>query len=692
MEAAQSMIDFYVRDKRGLTCDEPDYPYAAFGLYNDFEVLLRFETSTTLAKSTELLIRKGGTATEQAIELVASIARVSEPVLEDVIQVMPYTDPGTFLTKVLDYECGMASFTYELLCWTITDTKKYVKILVMDDVSPIAKAIIARSSERLKRAVEDYPQLLLQKTFGLTVLHLSVGWPEGLRYLLQTGARAEIDTPHDVSLIARGRFNLAWPFSYAAAQQCSQSLELLLDAGCDLYPEDPQTGKLAEALSCAFEATSIQCARVFASRMARRKEELFALARSRLDDIRVQLSSLNDDGRQTILAAIENGNNTNPTRLDTKAPERRFPEQWVSSFVFECLQRARVPVHGWLKPCEYADHDVYQLPGVPLDFFPIFEEYGFTGYNEADIHGLRPIMDESRSVYCLSLSPHESIWNMLPWLVKHQCLDFKPTYARNQILRSIRGMGDLLNEHATGWHYLALKIVTCTWGLHGLGGHWSALRVTTDLVATIVEGDDATRHRDSCICLCHHVSTSSRTEPRSKVESRIGCSPFSVLCKNYFEDLGTGGGHPHDFRHCLFQHGRNSRLKYDYHASGDGETSAATRVPTWQLEFLRLLTFEALEMTHTCCEARPFISPSLRKGIFRRSRSANPVKDSRRRQLIELMKGFEEQLGRGNGSARDLEKFIFGPWQARVSALYDVDDEEVKAMEQFLGGKVRTSK
>lgn len=567
----------------------------------------------------------------------------------------------------------------------------------MDDVSPIAKAIITRSSERLKRAVEDYPQLLLQKTFGLTVLHLSIGWPEGLQYLLQTEARAEIDTPDDISLITnRGRFNLAWPFSYAAAQQCSQSLELLLDAGCNLHPKNPQTGKPTKALSCAFEATSVQCARVFASRMARRKEELFALARSRLDDIRVQLSSMKEDDRRTILAVIENVTDISPARLDTKAPERRFSENLICGLVSECLQRAQVPLHGWLKPCEFLNNDVYHHFGFPLEFFPIFEDYGFMGYNEPDKYGLRPIMNELRSPFCLSSTPIESIRNMLPWLVEHQCLDLKPTDG----IEKPYGGEILLNEHVTGWHYLALTIVTCTSGYLGLGG-WSTLRATTDLLATIAEGDDATRHRDSCMCLCNHPSTSSRTEQRGMVERLSGCSPFSLLCRNYFEDEMTRYSHPHHFRHCVFQHGQNSRLEYNCHASGDGETSPATQVPTWQLELLRLLTFEALDMKHTCCQAQRVEPGFMRKGIFHRGRNlgekrqqlrADPAEESRGRQLQELMLEFEEQLGKGNGSARDLEKFIFGPWQARVAALYDVDDKEVKAMEQFLGRKVRTSK
>lgn len=126
IEAAQSMIDFYVRDKKGLNCDEPDPHTTATSLYPRF--LSKIQTSTTLAKSTDLLIRYEGTATDPAIELVASIARASEPVLKDVIRMIPYTDPGAFLTKVLDYESGMSLFIYESFRWIITDTKNILNL------------------------------------------------------------------------------------------------------------------------------------------------------------------------------------------------------------------------------------------------------------------------------------------------------------------------------------------------------------------------------------------------------------------------------------------------------------------------------------------------------------------------------------------------------------------------------------
>lgn len=111
MAAAKFMIDFYVCDYSGLTCDEQD-PHSDYTYDEDFS-LKSFQTSTTLGKSALILARYAGRAPETAVELVASIAQASDPVLEDVIRIIPYTDSSRFLTHVLAYESCMSSFTQE---------------------------------------------------------------------------------------------------------------------------------------------------------------------------------------------------------------------------------------------------------------------------------------------------------------------------------------------------------------------------------------------------------------------------------------------------------------------------------------------------------------------------------------------------------------------------------------------------
>lgn len=146
----------------------------------------------------------------------------------------------------------------------------------MDSISPLVRAILIRSYMDLDSAIKRSPESLVEKTYGLTVLHLSVGWPAGLSLLLKTSAKSLIDTREDVS-----RTDLSWPFSYAAAKQCPQSLDILLQAGCSLFPYFDQRRAPLQykscrnyALSCALEVTSAECAKVFARHIALRQKEV----------------------------------------------------------------------------------------------------------------------------------------------------------------------------------------------------------------------------------------------------------------------------------------------------------------------------------------------------------------------------------------------------------------------------------
>ncbi|GAW16766.1 hypothetical protein ANO14919_062030 [Xylariales sp. No.14919] len=257
VDVAISMIRFYI--ETGLTCEERDATLYGFGLGR---MVGYMDTFTTLAKSTILLLPSGSKTTDQSPRLVSYIASASDPVVEDVIKMIPYADPGHFFTQIIDHET------------------------CVEKISPVAKAILIRSLTDLESAIRLSPESLLERTQGLTVLHLSIGWPPGLSFLLGTNANLLLDTPDDIYKTTPGRLSLAWPFSYAAASHCVESLDLLLQAGCSLYPKDPERGNETGALSYALEVTSTERAEVFARHMARRRRELFALARSNI--VRIQ--------------------------------------------------------------------------------------------------------------------------------------------------------------------------------------------------------------------------------------------------------------------------------------------------------------------------------------------------------------------------------------------------------------------
>ncbi|RWA09908.1 hypothetical protein EKO27_g5218 [Xylaria grammica] len=298
--------------------------------------------------------------------------------------------------------------------------------------------VLTPNMSDLESAIRLSPESLLERTQSLTVLHLSVGWPPGLSFLLGTNANLLLDTPDDISKTTRGRVSLSWPFSYASANHCVQSLDLLLEAGCNLYPKDPERGKEIGALSCALEVTSTECAEVFARHMARRRWELFALARSNIVRIQSSFSRLgiSENMRKELIATIvATEHRSDPGQLGSDATEPVQPvcvsEHDTNTFVVLALDQVEIQVPVSLRPSELVDHDIYQLLELPFVFFPIFERHGFAGYNEPNKYGLRPIMNSFRSSYCLSrASLGKEIQDVLPWLIQHSCLDTRP--ARNQ--------------------------------------------------------------------------------------------------------------------------------------------------------------------------------------------------------------------------------------------------------------------
>ncbi|KAI3396117.1 hypothetical protein diail_448 [Diaporthe ilicicola] len=543
-EQSNNHLQLYV--ETGLTCDERDTYYVTTAASSQPGFSPLIETSTTLAKSASLLFPFGGRASDQSVRLVASIIQASDPLIEDVVRVMPYVDPG------------------------------------MENVTPLVRAILLRSLDDLKSAIRLSLESLLVKTDGLTVLYLSVGWPLGLSFLLETDARLLLDTPDNSLENGWGsRANRAWPFSYAAANHCAESLDLVLQAGCDLYPAYPQSGRMSQALAFALEATSAECAEVFARHMARRRNELFALARSNLDKIRVHLSAQAEDAQKEVMAAIRHSSGPNAPDSDAKQPVQQMSEQAISNIMTVCLERAKIPIPLPMRPAKGKGQNIYQLPGLPLEFFPIFERNGFVGYGEPNQHGLRPIMDDWRSYPSLSKPPlGEAVQDVLPWLIEHRCLDAKPVHMEKQPYSDIK-----INTGATGWHYLSMKMVTSTWCRQSADfrAGWTS-EASVRLMTTIAE-EEANRHRDG-------------------------------------------------FRRAIFSH-----------PDPEGE---------------------------------------------RRRLGADPFEADKARQLEELMAEFAEQLGRRTGSPRDLEDFIFGSWRARMGRLYDVNNQEVEAMENLLGCKVRT--
>lgn len=90
-------------------------------------------------------------------------------------------------------------------------------------------SVLKRSKQDVAKILEREPDSLYKKTtFGHSIIHLAVGWPEGLAYLLSNGG-SQIQNTED----SRG----SRPLSYACEMGCVRSAQLLLNKDCRIDDE-----------------------------------------------------------------------------------------------------------------------------------------------------------------------------------------------------------------------------------------------------------------------------------------------------------------------------------------------------------------------------------------------------------------------------------------------------------------------
>jgi len=343
------------------------------------------------------------------------------------------------------------------------------------------------------------------------------------------------------------------------------------------------------------------------------------------------------------------------------------------------LRAANVSIPAPLKvPSDYAT--IYHDRNIAIHHFPTFFESGFRDYKLYNSMGLTPIM-VWRSKALGGINGPKQLLEALPWLSERGFLEGKP--------EDPWGLG--LNENATGWHYIASFI-----GSGCFKGEFdNPLNLTSNVQqgTKIIEVLSQIPDRDNCACLCN---------PDGK-----GCSPLKSLWKAH-----AGGGildrwpwsaKRTSLRHLLFHHRINE-------PGGEGDVQA-----TLALELVRYLTFEALEMTHSCCTQEHvwvakerFYTPLPSHHRlwdenygFRLITNADPesvravMHDEREQrdahQLDDLMEEFAGKIKKLGSSPKALEGFIWGYWRKRISELFVVNHGVVDDMERVLEN-VRTRK
>ncbi|KAF4432125.1 hypothetical protein F53441_13844 [Fusarium austroafricanum] len=294
-----------------------------------------------------------------------------------------------------------------------------------------------------------------------------------------------------------------------------------------------------------------------------------------------------------------------------------------SASICRLLDNSKIPIPSRLRvPPSYST--IYHCYEIKPWHHPFFFKSGFSDLHLCNSIGLPPIMSQSHFFWRWDSRRQVSrVPSTIAWLESQGVMDRTPTDVLN--------LG--LNTHATGWHYFA--------------------SFATKQAETEVLKYTKNTGRDHCVCWCN-------TTPG-------GCSPLKASLKARV----TKGGWDIPLSHHYFH---RSMAEIESHGSNASD---------YCLELVRFLTFEALEMTHTCCEIKTVKSPNPSPKNFqvimdcdkeKLQRIRSDQQEQQNAALLEtLMQDFARCIENMITSKKALEVFILGYWRWRISELFTVD-------------------
>ncbi|KAL3600144.1 hypothetical protein FPOAC2_04375 [Fusarium poae] len=340
----------------------------------------------------------------------------------------------------------------------------------------------------------------------------------------------------------------------------------------------------------------------------------------------------------------------------------------AAASICDSLDKANIPFHQSLR-VERDYKSIYSCTAIPFEFFSIFWDAGFRQSRSHDKAGLLPAMTYRCHMFC---PPYRKgtfdFLDSYHWMRDHDFLDVTPTDPLK--------LG--LNRSSTAYHYIgAMFGAFFDAKTSESPNHFPDAQCVIDELSRV-------QVEDQCDCWCNAADH--------------GCSPIKLLLKSHLSERHPGIAMDFDvLRHIVFHH-----KIVDFWPSATGQN-----VTGYANELLRLLTFEALDMTHTCCTfeavhkeiVKDMVSTASEKpaAIFscraERVRGIRSLAEERESAhlLEDLMSEFTPQLILQGPGPEAFELFIKGYWRQRVceplwrqriSQLYDPDPRVLREMEQ----------
>ncbi|KAF5714595.1 hypothetical protein FMUND_7312 [Fusarium mundagurra] len=309
-----------------------------------------------------------------------------------------------------------------------------------------------------------------------------------------------------------------------------------------------------------------------------------------------------------------------------------------ASYICACLDKSGIQVPPDLRvPPTWST--IYHFDGTLLHHYRTLYEHGLSQLSSRNAVGLTFVMKE-RFLHPASTwrCNKSQIVDIMAWFDSKGIFD--------EMATDTLGLG--LNIHATGWHYIASFI----------GDNSTLMSSYTHLPDSFLATVLTKPARDQCVCWC--------------TDGERGCLPLYSFLKSRAIQMNHGNG--------------NDPFSHFPHSLQDSE---ARRLDTLS-NLIRFLTFEALEMTHTCCEFTMVDDPSSTFGSTRAITNPNTERSTKIRSnaeeqknlclLEKLMQEFAQIMTGMDLKSSSLQEFICGYWRSRISKLFAVDPEFISTI------------
>lgn len=500
----------------------------------------------------------------------------------------------------------------------------------------LSRAIFSQSPDEVERLLHPFPPLDERNEYGQTPLYLAANQPDLLDLMLAAGFEAVIDRKDNFGYT---------PAAYAGACNNLAALQLLLDADCALSIEDGDDDILDIALEDCWNGEILH---VLIDAFADRRRRLCELAFDNLTPavlrkLNLQNHTVLDEHAYSVRRALKRSGICIPSALEVpKTRTTIYHKEWSSQ------------VHQLDKLYEAGFRDI---DGLNQD--------GWTPL--ACVHNPGGWAQGSHAFRLWLLKKGAKLTRRLPDCSKANIQDqlaITPwtTPAHISGLKLGHGLASRL------WYDMKEQFFVGNQN-GAIDAFWDLVHDERRLMATV----SARRIFDDCRCAC----------------STSGCTPAITIMKCFWRWLQFHLSHlslgdPPEPKTSFWQGSLDAlqRSLVEKVASvGEKEQVVSVELA---LELLRLITFEKLQLTHTCCRDGKYYYPP---ASVPDDGEIDEIQEEERYGIAQLEDLVAELCLEFTKRREPLRTFLDGYWTRRMEEVLaesnSSDEEEIRQIEEF---------